>query len=67
MKKKYIIPTLQPREIQTEHLIAESLNKYASGSDRSVLVKEDRSASRSRGERSDYDNWNNVWNDIVNP
>jgi hypothetical protein len=67
MKKKYIIPTLQPREIQTEHLIAESLIEHTEGSDGGVLVKEDRSAGRSRGERSDYDKWNNVWNDIVNP
>ncbi len=68
MKKTYITPKANVEIVATEGCLLEGsllINNVENNDD--AWVKADRSAGRSRGERSDYDNWNNVWNDIVNP
>lgn len=58
MKKIYLIPSLKTQWMGCETLIAESLNKYASGADEGVvLVKEDRATGG-----SSYNVWNDDWN-----
>lgn len=59
MKRIYIAPILQVVTIHTERLVAESIAKYDTGSDGTVLVKGNNGSTTSSS--SSYNVWDDDW------